>query len=383
MFCHLTIDLEKSTRDSEKCKDEVREILEAHPFVLALLLEKAWGKRGGPVEAWPEPLIDNLLGFWAKKPRYLDALGKVPRGYHHLIYAYFIERTGIVEVFRKGLALYRAGALPCPPSAASQKFWRNAESLMCSGSLPTTIASIPACDGADEPALRWSAYQRLFGSDLAADVAQKRTYPRAATANERFSDVVAEFLNELTIARAHRHNTCGADPTNEAAIARSAANISAMMCDRRSDGILLGTEFRAVAMMSWLHLAVSFDSSVVVDLCATGCTAFDRCTRMARSVGAEAPPPSAAACFDIACPFAYLLNMIETGEFHDPLCVPLLYEHPKYGAIAEEVGSLYPLATGRDLAARPAPYGAPLPELAPVIRLVSRAPAAQATVGGR
>jgi hypothetical protein len=122
-----------------------------------------------------------------------------------------------------------------------------------------------------------------------------------------------------------------------------------MMGTRRINGNLSREEFRAVAVMSFLHLAVMFDSPAVVDLKATASSPEMRLQKIAERVGMSAHPKSKP-FFDLAAPFSQLMQGIETGSFNQPAGAQLLYKPVSaISANAENVIDQYSLATGHDL----------------------------------
>jgi hypothetical protein len=103
--------------------------------------------------------------------------------------------------------------------------------------------------------------------------------------------------------------------------------------------------------MSFLHLAVLYDSPMVQDLRAEASSPELRLQKMAERVGMSAHPKSKA-LFDLAGPFSKLLQSIETGKYNTAANTPLLYAELPPTAIsrnAENVIDQYTLATGHDL----------------------------------
>ncbi len=124
-----------------------------------------------------------------------------------------------------------------------------------------------------------------------------------------------------------------------------------MMATRRLNGNLSREEFRAVTLMSWLHLAVMYDSAFVRWLSASGSSPEQRLQKIAERVGMSAHSKSKA-LFDLSQPFSFLLQSIETHFYNTPANVPLLYTPGQpIERIAEKVIDNYYLATGRDLKA--------------------------------
>jgi hypothetical protein len=125
--------------------------------------------------------------------------------------------------------------------------------------------------------------------------------------------------------------------------------------------------------MSWLHLAVMYDSAIVLALNASASSPEQRLQKIAERVGMSIHS-RAKPLFDLSQPFSSLLQSIETSLFNDPGAVATLYTPPStIEANAEIVIDQYSLATGRDLKARTiatteraatAPRAAPVPRAA-------------------
>ena len=123
-----------------------------------------------------------------------------------------------------------------------------------------------------------------------------------------------------------------------------------MMATRRLNGNLSREEFRAVAVMSFLHLAVLYDSPAVVDLKAAASSPEMRLQKIAERVGMSAHPKSKP-FFDLAAPFSKLMQQIESGNYNNPALAQGLYfpANTPISENAEKVIDQYSLATGRDL----------------------------------
>jgi hypothetical protein len=122
-----------------------------------------------------------------------------------------------------------------------------------------------------------------------------------------------------------------------------------MMATRRLNGNLSREEFRAVSVMSYLHLAVLYDSPAVVDLKATASSPEMRLQKIAERIGMSAHPKSKP-FFDLAAPFSKLMQQIESGNYNNPALAQGLYYPPSpISENAEKVIDQYTLATGRDL----------------------------------
>jgi hypothetical protein len=271
----------------------------------------------------------------------------------HMIYAYVIENTRIFEIFSKVLETYMFSEQLETPSAASQLFWRNLEFLIFGDAMPSMLWTTSSRLRRDEVADRMTTYYWMFGIDLshAADIASQHPYQKPAAANRDFIPTFEAFAREVWRGIVNAKNTSGANDADPTVIATLARRLYDMMATRRINGNLSREEFRAVAIMSFLNLAVLYDSPAVVDLKATASSPEMRLQKIAERVGMKAHPKSKP-FFDLAGPFSILMQSIETGKFNDTTGAALLYSQiaPNFPARnAETVIDQYSLATGRDL----------------------------------
>ncbi len=294
----------------------------------------------------------GILNTWDGSPGGPGTLMH-PTNWDHLIYAYVIENTRIFEIFSKVLETYMFTEQLETPSPASQLFWRNVEYLIFGDAMPSMVFTTSSRLRRDEMADRLTTYYWLFGIDLAhaADVASRHPYQKPVAANRDFIPTFEAFGREVWRGIVNAKNTSGANDTDPTNIATLARRLYDMMATRRINGNLSREEYRAVAIISFMHLAVLFDSPAVIDLKASASSAEMRLQKMAERVGMTAHPKSKP-FFDLAGPFSILMHSIETGAFNDPTGAKALYSQiaPNFPARnAETVIDQYTLATGRDL----------------------------------
>jgi len=184
-------------------------------------------------------------------------------------------------------------------------------------------------------------------------MAAQHPYQKPTASNRDFIPTFEAFGSEVWRGIANAKNTSGMNETDPTNIATLARRIYDMMLTRRMNGNLCREEFRAVAVISFMHLAVLFDSPAVQDLKATASSPEMRLQKMAERVGLTAHPKSKP-LFDLAGPFSILMQSIETGSFNTPTGAKALYSQvtPNFPARnAEDVIDQYTLATGHDLKA--------------------------------
>jgi hypothetical protein len=361
------------------------------PVQISALVETVWRNRYNAVNAarftpWPAFMTDALLGDFVASYQFNAAvpvpfnisqftLPSVPGGtlvlpkdlpgikpvstspkptiWAHLIYAYLIENTRIFDVFARLLETYAFSEELETPSPAGQSFWRNTEYLIYGDGIPSMIWPTASRARRDEVANRQTVYNWMFGIDLshAGELAKDHPYPKPAASNRDFIPTFEAFGREVWSGIMNAKNFSGPNQTDPVAIATAARRLFDMMATRRLNGNLSREEFRAVALMSWLHLAVMYDSPVVVDLKATASSPEQRLAKLAARVGLSAHT-KAKPLFDLAQPFSFLMHSIEGGTFNDPAGAALLYNLGSVAELnAEVVIDQYSLATGHDLKA--------------------------------
>jgi hypothetical protein len=303
----------------------------------------------------PPLLQPGIAGTW-------NGVGPMPATFHstnwdHLIYAYVIENTRIFEIFSKVLLKYMNGGELETPSQTSQLFWRNLEFLIFGDAMPSMVWTTSGRLRRDEQANRLATYYWMFGIDLshAAQIAVEHPYEKPAASNRDFIPTFEAFGREVWRGIVNAKNISGVNDADPNVIATLAERLYDMMQTQRQYGNLSREEFRAVAIMSYMHLAVLFDSPIVQDLRAEASSPELRLQKIAERVGMSAHPKSKA-LFDLAGPFSILMQSIETQKFNDATGAQTLYSQtaPNFVAKnAENVIDQYTLATGRDLKALP------------------------------
>ncbi|MGA2098180.1 MAG: hypothetical protein ABSH39_17905 [Candidatus Acidiferrum sp.] len=274
-----------------------------------------------------------------------------PTYWDHLIYAYIIENTRIFEIFNKVLETYMLSEDLETPTPPSQLFWRNLEFLIYGDAVPSMVWTTSGRTRRDEVANRLSTYYWMFGIDLshAAEIAGQHPYQKPAHSNRDFIPTFEAFAREVWRGIVNVSNTSGPKDTDQTVISTLARRIYDMMATRRLNGNLSREEFRAVSVMSYLHLAVLYDSPAVVDLKATASSPEMRLQKIAERIGMSAHPKSKP-FFDLAAPFSKLMQQIESGNYNNPALAQGLYYPPSpISENAEKVIDQYTLATGRDL----------------------------------
>ena len=303
------------------------------PAELSEYLEQVWS--GGPTAPLPGPggpaagpPFSDALGVTGQVPAYQDmarpdtldpvavAPGAQPAIWHHLVYAYMIENTRIVEIFRRVLIEWLHGERLPNPSVATQRWIQATEQLFFGEAWAYSVRAITSRIRPDSCAMRRNAYYRLLGMDLNHGTDDGRPYPyvKAEAANRDFAVLFEALLVEAWRGYVNVTNQVGANDTDDNAIMTLVRRLREMLMARRLQGELSRVEFDSVALASWLHLTVEFDTDVVVNLTSTANGIADRLRRIGERVGL--PPHSRTdAYFQLAEPMSNVLLAIQANAF--------------------------------------------------------------------
>jgi hypothetical protein len=208
----------------------------------------------------------------------------------------------------------------------------------------------------DLRAARRNAYYRMFGLDLNHGTVANQPYQdlKPAAANREFVPTFEDLLREVWLGIENAQNTSGTKATDDDAIANLCRQINDMMTVRRRNGNLAREEFVFVAMMSWLHLTVMFDTAIVRDLKAEADSPAERLRKIGDRVGLPAHSKSDS-YFNLAEPVSQLLVAIERDFYSTPATAQALYS-PLAPASARQdmmrIVTHWSIATGRDIKAR-------------------------------
>jgi hypothetical protein len=350
-----------------------KNIVELHPSELTVLLEVAWdaGRVFGPptlplrTPSAP-PGLSGILGPVAAGAL-LAATPSVPgvslptvarqltrTHWQHLIYAYMIQNTRIIEIFRRVLDAFLHGEKLGTPTPGTELWLRNTEELFFRAAAPFSIRAITSDIRPDLGATQRNAYQRMFGMDLVHGAANGQAYPytKAEVANSEFVATFEELLREVWVGFANQNNASGPNATDDEKILRLVNMLRDMLTARRQGGNLSREEFVSVAMMEWFHLTVEFDLPVILDLRAQSTSPDQRLFKIAERVGLPAHGLSRS-YFEIAEPMAFILTSIEQGVFSRPPpgAPQALYLTGTAAENMQTIISHWPVITGRPIKA--------------------------------
>ncbi|MFN0104220.1 MAG: hypothetical protein ACKV2U_19310 [Bryobacteraceae bacterium] len=363
-------------------------LMKFHPSDLTALLELAWDRRsnnpaielGRPARrsaipgfgtTWfgtaafsttpPDPNVKKIADQLRTNFSGSSFIGRVvenPGGlYDHLIYAYMIENTRVLPIFRRVLHEFLHGEkLGVPGSPESQLWLRSTEEMFFRDPPPFFITAVNGHVRPDIDATRRNAYQRMFAMDLNHGAEDNKPFPyvKAEAANSDFVGTFEELLREVWIGIENENNFSGAKPTDDAKIADLAEKLHDMLISRRQGGNLSREEFVFVSMLSWFHLTLDTATlSIIRDLRAEAASPEERLFKIAQRVGLPAHGLSKN-YFDIADSISRILILIETGIFNTAAGAPALYTKAVDGP-RDDIQNIirhWSIITGREMKAR-------------------------------
>ena len=294
--------------------------------VLSYALEEAWSL-GGPgalatmSTVGPAPVGTTFAAIAAR-------MGQWTPIWDHLIYAYMIENTRIYEIFRRVLWEFAHGErLGIPQRDETHRWLQTTEELFYKDASPYQSWNLVSRLRQDIAATRRNAYHRMFGMDLnhGRDGSSAYPYEKAAIANREFVATFEEFLRQVWRGIENANNQIGPNSTDSHAILDLSLRLQAMLIGRRGSGANLAREeFLAVALQSWFAMTVTFNTSIVIDMHATGPTPEERLRQIGDRVGVPMHP-QAHSYFQIAPPISTLLQELEAGDFDTIAEIETLY----------------------------------------------------------
>ncbi len=344
---------------------EVDSLFNLHPAQLTDLLERVWGRR--PQQAGVELGHPDNRSNLNELPPWLpvanpDPLfdGETPPAlrWDHLIYAYMVANTRVVEIIRKVLFELVHGEKLGTPLAEAQPWVRTTEELFFKPGAPFLITSVVSQLRDDFGAIARNAYKRMFDMELNHGGADGKPYPyiKADAANSDFVATFEEFLREVWIGMTYVTATSSSNPTDPAKIAALATKLHDMLRSRRQNGNLSREEFALVSAMSWFHLTLESDTPIVRSLRAEATGTEQRLFKIAERVGMPAHGLSKH-FLSIADPMSRILIQIEMGDYNKLEAVPALYTpaSPSAGtpeSALRQIITDWTAITGRDVKAR-------------------------------
>lgn len=246
----------------------------------------------------------------------------IPLIWDHLVYAYLVESTGVVEIFTEVVRRLVVGETLGALTRESVQWLRTTEDLFFKD---PPIFAVHGVVSQVRPAARVNrrnAYWRMFGMDLphhvpgrwgsSTDTAWKSDLGQGV--NTDFRAKWTELLRQVWMGIENQLNSSGANPTDPQYLVLLSAALRDMMNNRRRGGQLAREEFAYVTMLSWFHLTVLSNTPIVVDLQCSATSPADRLAAVAQRAGMQAAARSRE-LFDLAQAMSRILRAIELDLF--------------------------------------------------------------------
>lgn len=250
--------------------------------------------------------------------------GTVPLVWDHLVYAYLLECTGVIEVMAEVVRRSAVGETLNTLSADGTRWVRATEELFYREPPLFAITGIASEARPDLRVTRRNNYWRMFGMEPPHPVPTRYRKLgfveqgwRADTGegvNSGFREKWTELLRQVWLGFENARNGIGPNATDREYVAFLCQSLRDMMTMRRRGGQLAREEFVHVTTLSWFHLTLETDTPIVVDLKAEATNPADRLAKIAERVGMTAAPRSYE-LFELADLMSGLLRAIELGLF--------------------------------------------------------------------
>ena len=349
----MFLNLAKVFEDTTGQQQDRYKVFRVHPTQLGRWLDEAWSASAviPPIPGATQPFLGSasivadldLPGQPA--PPFIDPSGIDPNPanadqwtdslgpqsiaaspgliWHHLVYAYLVESTGVFEVFSQIVKRLVNGESLGELSSESIKWLRTTEELFFRDPTFYSISGVLSELRPFSRVNRRQAFWRMFGFDLphripagvpgAADAEKWKQGP-GLIANTDFRNKWTELLRQVWMGLENRSNATGANPTDSSYVALLCRALQDMMNNRRKGGLMAREEFAYVTTLSWFDLTLEDNTPIVKDLKAEGTFADERFARIATRVGME-PAARTRELLQLAQPVSTLLRAIELGLF--------------------------------------------------------------------
>jgi hypothetical protein len=330
-------------------------LFSAHPAEISGLMEHTWTNAAPATAPFRRPMPASLYvtptGALNTNP-----VAIIP----HLMEAFCLENTRMVEIFQRIVALYASGEqLAVPPDQKTANasvdiapWLRTTEMLMFCEATPFAAYNVTSPLRRDPHLVRQNSYIRMFGSNVLNPIQNDTNVKLMAptSANREFWPTLEKLLSEVWRGIVHGRNTSGRNDTDPAAIARYCLLLNDMLSVRRLGGNIYREEFAAGALTTWFHVALMWDSPIVRALKSEAENPADRLIKLGERIGIPAHSRSAS-YIQLASLLGYILTNVEGGLYNTASTAQNLYMPGADANVMSEIITLYMNATGRDLKA--------------------------------
>ena len=248
---------------------------------------------------------------------------------YHLIYAFLLENTRMVQIFEKLLTIFFNDELFSISSNKDVVKWiNNTENLFFKEMPNSAYRNISSLVRIYPESSRRNAYKRLFGMDLSfgdfKNNEQPYPYYKATVTNNGFVALFEQFLKEVWQAYINATNTSGVNTTDYQSISDLVFRIQQTLMSRRASGDdfiissnypyynLSREEFSSVIMVTWFFHVIEYSSPLITFLNCDATTAGERLIKLGNKVGIKAHRKSQY-IFEMAPQLADILRKIEIG----------------------------------------------------------------------
>jgi hypothetical protein len=247
---------------------------------------------------------------------------------YHLIYAYLLENTRMLQIFERLIERYFYDE-EFGIADNNQVFaWiQNSERLFFKNDTPRTT-NIRSLIRPNSDATRRNAYWRMFGMDLAfGDIYSTGggavAYNKAKVSNQQFVPLFEKYLAEVWQSYMNANNTSGINSSDINIVVDLARQLQEVLLARRGNPAntyanqnLSREEFSSVLLASWFTFIISDNTPVVNFLNCESSTIGERLHKIGNKVGIPAHSKSQA-LFEMAAPASNVLTTIEIGGVLD------------------------------------------------------------------
>lgn len=270
--------------------------------------------------------------------------------WHHVAYAYLLENTRVVDIFRRVVREWTHGEHLPAATIPTQRWVQVTEQVFFQDAWPYSVRAVTSSLRRSPEATRRGAYYRLLGMDLnhPMDEAAGSGYVKAEAANRDFATVFEALLTEVWKAYTYRTAMLTQNETDDSAIDNLVRRVREMLRSRRLYATLSREEFDAIALLSWLHVTLDLASPVVANLNALAEGYADRLKRIGDQVGLPSHARSDA-YFQLAAPVSRVLRGIEADAAAN---WPQALYNGLYTADMLQIITHWSIATGRNLKER-------------------------------
>lgn len=348
--------------------DELPLLSGGRPSLPSLLKSDTASLLGGPTI---DPQQTNLAiaGRFAAIGADLIGSKSVPASpfrvdWNHMIYAYMLENTRMVQIFHRVLNAYYTGEDLGTPSFQTAAWLRNTEALFYRHLPGSYMMNIRSEVRPDPEATRRNAYYRLLGMDLGHGTMDNKPYlfPKPSHSNKKFAATLEKLLYEINQGLINRGNSSGVNTTDYASMVNLFRTLANMLQLRRQGGNLSRVEFNAVTMMSWFHLTLQQTNfSLINDLGARANSPEDRLMKIGKKVGLPANPKSGN-FLELGELLSEFLLQVEANQYDSVNAVQASFApgNTPFAQLLTRIINEYSIATGRNIkaqVARPALAG--------------------------